>query len=348
MEALVTNQDRATLPRTSRCTRSDLLHVRNLSVDIRQKSASDLHVLKDLNFAIAPGEIVGLLGESGCGKTTLALALMRLLPPAARVVEGSVEFQGKSLLTLEFRGLRAIRGSELSLIYQSSDVLNPVMRVGDQIMEVLRAHTDLTRTQLREQVFSILHILGFNDCDRIFRSYPHRLSGGQRGRIAIAQAVVCRPHLVVADEPTAWLDFKTSTEILSVFSRLRDLYQTAFLLISHTPDTLRLADRALVMYAGQIVESGPTSELFERPQHPYTRALLQCRIDAGASQRLVSRRRRFVCIPGHAPDPSEVLSGCSFACRCENRMELCGLREPELIEIQANHSVRCFKFGDSA
>lgn len=347
MEAIITNQDRANLSRLSRCTRSALLHVRNLSVDIRQKSAQDLHALRQIDFAIAPGEIVGLLGESGCGKTTMALALMGLLPASARVVEGSVGFRGNNLLALESRGLRKIRGAEISLIHQSSDVLNPVMRVGDQIMEVLHAHTDLTKAQMREQVFSTLHALRFEDCERIFRAFPHQLSGGQRCRIAIAQAIVCQPHLVIADEPTAWLDSKTSAEILAMFSELRDLYQTAFLVISHDPGTLMLADRVSVMYAGQIVESGPTTDLLEQPQHPYTQALLRCRVDVDAAPGLVSSHRRFASIAGRAPDPSEVLTGCSFATRCVDRMAPCDARQPQLIEIE-ERSIRCFKYGEQA
>jgi peptide/nickel transport system ATP-binding protein len=219
--------------------------------------------------------------------------------------------------------------------------------VGDQVMEVLRAHRKMPAAQMRDEVYSTLGDMGFDNCDRIYRAYPHQLSGGERHRIAIAQALVCRPRLVIADEPTASLDFKTTAELLSLFAHLKDVYETSFLLVSHDPDTLKVADRIVVMYAGQIVESGSRSEVLTRPKHPYTRALLQCGMQA-AEQNVEGRMRRIPCIPGSAPDPGEIITGCSFASRCSERVTACELREPELINLSENDSVRCFKYEDGA
>src|SRR5208282_1600102 len=323
MEVLTENQEPDNLSRLALSEKNDLLCVRDLSVNFGLGSCREACILKLINFSVAPGEIVGLLGESGSGKTTTALALMRMLSPVARIAEGAIDFEGHSLLALDPRRLREIRGLEISIIYQDSDVLNPVMRVGDQVMEVLRAHKRSRSAQMRDEVHSLLGELGFTDCDRIFRAYPHQLSGGQRRRIAIAQALICRPRLVIADEPTAWLDSNTRGEILSLFGRFRHDYGTAFLLISHDPETLSPADRVLVMYAGEIVEGGPLNDLFTEPKHPYLRALLQCRPVTYGSSVSGDRRHRFPCIPGQAPDPLEASPGCCFSNRCADRMEKC-------------------------
>ena len=347
MEVLTANQERANLSRLALSAKNDLLCVRNLSVSFRLGSGGEGSILKQINFTVAPGEIVGVLGESGSGKTTAALALMRMLPSVAQISEGSIDFHGSNLLELEARRLREIRGADISLIYQDSDVLNPVMRVGDQVMEVLRAHKNFPSEQMRDEVRSLLAEMGFADCDRIFRAYPHQLSGGQRRRIAIAQALICRPRLVIADEPTGWLDSNTSGEIIALFARFRRDYGTAFLLISHDPETLTLADRALVMYAGEIVERGPLGELFSEPKHPYLQALLQCRTLASES-RIVGPHRRFPFIAGQAPDPSAAIPGCCFSNRCADRMDTCDSCRPELIAISSARAVRCFKYGDGA
>lgn len=345
MEVLDANTDRANLSQPSRLLNNDLLRVCDLSVSYRLDAERESNVLRQISFAIAHQEIVGLLGESGSGKTSTALAILQLLPPSARIVQGSIEFNGQKLLALSSSRLREIRGFQISIIYQDSDVLNPVMRVGDQIMEVLRAHRKLSTTQMRDEVFSILGDLDFDNCDRVFRAYPHQLSGGQRRRIAIAQALVCRPRLVIADEPTAWLDFNTTVELLNLFTRLKSLYETAFLLISHDPGTLSIADRVLVMYAGQIVESGTQSGIFHRPKHPYTRALLGCSTYP-AERNFGVPHYRLPSIPGCAPDPCETLSGCSFTSRCSERMAGCDSRQPELIGISDKSAVRCLKYGE--
>jgi oligopeptide/dipeptide ABC transporter ATP-binding protein len=347
MEVLNSNRERTDLYPNPREAGSNLLRVSNLSVNYRLDDVHESCVVKQVSFEVKSGEIVGLLGESGSGKTTTALALAALLPSSARMAEGSVEFQGNDLQKLDARRLRGIRGSEISTIYQDSLVLNPVMRAGDQVAEVLRAHRSMTSGEMRDEVCATLAALGLENCDRIFRAYPHQLSGGQRRRVAIAQALVCKPRLVIADEPTAWLDSNTSATILDVFEKLRALHDMAFLLISHDPETLALADRVMVMYAGQIVESGERSEVLTRPKHPYTVALLQC--GQGNVGKASSRdERRLPCIPGHAPDPAEKSEGCSFSRRCCDRMEVCDRRSPELLKISGSQAVRCFKYGEQS
>jgi oligopeptide/dipeptide ABC transporter ATP-binding protein len=333
------NQERVSL---THAPSKNLLHVSDLSVNYRLDQRRESSVLKQIDFTIACGEIVGLLGESGSGKTTTALSIIRLLPTTAHVTTGSIRLDGLNLLTLNERELREIRGSEISIIHQDSDVLNPVMRVGNQVMEILRAHKPQKTSQMREEIFSLFTAIGLRDHERIYRAFPHQLSGGERRRIAIAQALICRPRLIIADEPTAWLDSDTAAEILAVFQQVRRDHDTAILLISHDPDTLTVVDRIIVMYAGEIIESGLRHEVFEQPAHPYTSALLQCR-PRSAVQPFEPRRRPQPFIPGQPPDPSEKLPGCTFSPRCSQRMEVCDARHPHLYAIGPERSVRCFQ-----
>jgi oligopeptide/dipeptide ABC transporter ATP-binding protein len=327
-----------------RCAAS-FLEVRDLWVRFRVDAGPEFTILDRISFDIAPGEIVGLLGESGSGKTTMALSLLRLLPPNARVAGGSIQFRGRDLLSLNERQLREVRGAELSLIHQDSSVLNPVMRVGDQVTEVVRAHHRWPMLRLREEAMAALAAVGLGGSDRIYSSYPHQLSGGQRQRIVIAQALVCKPDLVIADEPTASLDATTAAEIVDLVKGLKSASDTSFLFITHDPATLAtLADRVMVMYAGQIVEDGPLSEVYSQPQHPYTRALLECAPRPPAGGGVRDRGFRLACIPGSPPDPMVMPAGCSFSNRCKDRMEICDVRNPEEFRPSASRTVRCFKY----
>jgi oligopeptide/dipeptide ABC transporter ATP-binding protein len=341
MEVLGTHQDRVSPVRPAS---GNLLSVRDLTVNFRLNSSRESNVLRQISFTTARSEIVGLLGESGSGKTTTALSLMRLLPESAHITGGSIHFGGRNLLSLDAHELREIRGAEISIIHQDSDVLNPVMRAGTQVMEVLRAHKSTKPAQMREEIYSLFTTLGLHDCDRIYRSYPHQLSGGQRRRIAIAQALICKPRLVIADEPTAWLDSGTTAELLSVFRRLREMYDTAFLLISHDPEALILADRLLVMYAGEIIEDGPRHAIFEQPKHPYTSALLQCSAQRNPARRPSAKPHALPYIPGQAPDPCETQAGCAFASRCEHHEKACDSGHPGLTAISPSRLVRCVQF----
>jgi oligopeptide/dipeptide ABC transporter ATP-binding protein len=322
----------------------NLLEVRDLWVRFGVDAGHEFTVLDKISFDIAPGEIVGLLGESGSGKTTMALSLLRLLPPVAKVAGGAVRFRGRDLLSLNEKQLREVRGAEISLVHQDSSVLNPVMRVGDQITEVVRAHRNWPTRRAREAAEAALAAVGLGGSPRIYTSYPHQLSGGQRQRIVIAQALVCKPALVIADEPTASLDATTAAEVVDLMKRLKNFSDTAFLFISHDPATLAmLADRTMVMYAGQIVEDGPLREVYAQPLHPYTRALLECapQPPAGAAKR--DRAFRLATIPGSPPDPMEKPVGCSFSNRCVDRMETCDTSSPGESHPAPSRAVRCFK-----
>jgi len=342
----VTGSNSASGTACQACSRpaGDLVRVQNLTVRYHTVEGVEFTAVDDVSLAIAPGEIVGLLGESGCGKTTLALSLLRVLPETARVIIGSVVFRGRDLLLLGESHLREIRGAQIAVIYQDSSVLNPVIRVGNQVSEVLRAHSACSAGEARERVHSVFAAIGLGECERIFEAYPHQLSGGQRQRIAIAQALICNPRLVIADEPTASVDPRTAAEILGCMKWLKESLNTSFLFISHDPDALAtVADRIIVMYAGQIVEDGSLADVYSQPLHPYTQALLQCSPKHTTAEGS-NRKRRLPCIPGNSPDPLAVLSGCSFADRCVDRMQMCDARRPELFEISRSRSTRCFQY----
>jgi ABC-type dipeptide/oligopeptide/nickel transport system ATPase component len=252
-----------------------LLEARNLRVTYQTQGQPCLTAARDIDLHIGHGEILGVLGESGCGKSSVGMALLRLLPPAGRQT-GEILFRGQDLASLNEGEMRKIRGAQLSMIFQDPVLsLNPLMRVGDQIGELLLAHRDRTHKQRREIVLDLLGQLEMGDVDRIYRSYPHQLSGGQCQRILIAQSLICKPTLIIADEPTASLDAVTALEIIKLIRRINQQDSIAFLMISHDPAVLgAVAHRIAVMYAGEIVEQGPVDEILTEPHHPYTQALL--------------------------------------------------------------------------
>ena len=293
-----------------------------------------------------PGETLGVLGESGSGKSTLALALPRLLPGNAEIQKGVILFEGQDLLRAEPRALERIRGARIALIFQEPSLaLHPTIRIGGQIGDVLAAHESLSGGALRRRVLQLLAEVFPGDPERIADSYPHQLSGGQQQRVLIAQAIACRPSLIVADEPTASLDPTTQQDIIGLFRTLREKFNLSLILITHNPALLAgLADRILVLYAGKIVEIGPTQQVLTLPQHPYTLALLQSvpgRLDEPAK----GRKSRLPVIPGEAPNLAALAHGCRFAARCADRMELCTKREPAAVAVSEAHAVACFKYG---
>jgi len=249
-----------------------LLRVRNLDVALASRS-----VLSDISFDIEPGSIVGLFGESGCGKTTLALALLNLLPPERYRVNGSTEFEGTELRNASARELQQLRGARIALVLQDPLLaLNPVLRAGDQIAEVIRAHPQPSAEPIRRRVESALRLVGLDPSRRIYNAYPHQLSGGERQRVLLAQALACQPRLVIADEPFSALDAPSALALSALFLELRERLSASFLLISHSPGILATAaERVLVMSAGRIVERGVPREVFENPRHPHTVALLR-------------------------------------------------------------------------
>ena len=252
-----------------------LLRTSKLSVTYAASSGSPIPALHNIDMQVASAEIVGILGESGCGKSTLALSLLGLLPKESRT-EGEIFFQGQNLLALNPKQLRDVRGAKIAMIHQEPGLaLSPVMRVGEQICEVIRAHSNLDRPERRREVKQILEKVRLPEVDRIYDAYPHQLSGGELHRVAIAQALVCHPSLVIADESTRSLDLATQTEILALLADLNRQFQTAILFITHNPALLAgFADRVLVMQSGRVVEQGQVAEIFRKPLHPFTHELL--------------------------------------------------------------------------
>ena len=320
--------------------------MRELTVTYSPEDGEPIHALDGISIEVRTGEIVGILGESGCGKSTLASALLRLLAPHAKCESGTILLRGRDLLNLSERELRAIRGWEISLIPQDPALsLNPVMTGGSQVGEVLRAHLPLTPQQRRERVMALFREVGFDHPEEIYSAYPHQLSGGQRQRIAIAQAVACRPALLIADEPTSKLDATLQAEIVALLSQIRRQHGTAILVISHDPALFAgFADRIAVMYAGRIVEVGSSAEIFGRPLHPYTQALV--RIAASSAITGSRARVRIQAIEGESPDPTCIPVGCRFEPRCSERMDVCSRRYPREFMPEPSRPVNCFKYGE--
>jgi len=323
-----------------------ILQIRELSVTYSPATANVIQALDGVQLGIRRGEVLGVLGESGCGKTTLAHAISGLLPAPARIASGEILFQGRDLLGLPESELHAIRGREISKIPQDPALsLNPVLRVGSQVAEVLRAHLPLKARERRDTVCELLSDVGFDHPKTIYDTYPHQLSGGQRQRIVIAQAVACRPALLIADEPTSKLDAPLRAEISALFLRLRQQYGMAILFISHDPTVFaKFADRIAFMYAGNIVELGNSAEVFMRPLHPYTQALLGL-ARASSVARGAMAKSRFPKIEGAPPDPANLPVGCRFEPRCSDRMQVCALRRPAAFAPEAARSVNCFIYG---
>ncbi|MHB8502459.1 MAG: ABC transporter ATP-binding protein [Candidatus Acidiferrales bacterium] len=323
-----------------------ILEVQNLHVAYFAPTGQLCPALAGVHFDLAPGEILGVLGESGSGKSTLAASLLRLLPSNGKIQQGKVLFDGINLLEASPQNLRKIRGGRISLIVQEpSSSLHPTLQVGRQVSDALAAHKPLDRSTLREKTGQLLSTVFPADAERISRSYPHELSGGQRQRVLIAQAIACRPSLVIADEPTASLDPTTQQEILLLFRTLTQKFGMAMILITHNPALLTgFADRILVLYAGRVAEIGPTATVLSSPQHPYTEALLRCLPSHFADERSVRKARLHV-IAGDPPDLSLHAKGCQFEPRCTDRMEICKCDEPAGAAVSELHNVACFKFA---
>ena len=324
-----------------------LCEIRGLAVTYALRDGTRVRAVDDLSLAIRSAEVMGILGESGCGKSTLAGAILQILPVHAHWEHGSIVFRGSDLSKMTESELRGIRGREIALIPQDPALtLNPVMNIGSQIAEVLRAHLKLSANERRTRVFELLGEVGFDRPREVFGAYPHQLSGGQRQRVAIAQTISCRPALVIADEPTSKLDAPLRAEIIALLARIRREHGVTIVLISHDPAVFAgFADRIAVMYAGRIVEVGTTAQIFRQPLHPYSQALVEIAKSAViASASAV--RGRFASIDGDSPDPSRLPAGCRFHPRCPERMDVCTERYPQVFMPEPARPVNCFKYGE--
>jgi oligopeptide/dipeptide ABC transporter ATP-binding protein len=323
---------------------AEFLTIQDLHVRFSKDNGRMVYALNGVSLRVREGQVVGILGESGSGKSTLAKTLLRLLPRTARV-NGDVQFGGRNTLQLTESEMNLIRGARIALIPQEPGLaLNPVLKIGDQVAEVLRVHRGWSWKRCKTEAQSALEQVGLPCAGRRFYdAYPHQLSGGQQQRAVIAQALACQPALIIADEPTASLDSETEAQILDLFRKLKAAQSSSLLFITHNPDLLRnFADRVAVLYAGRVVETKSADSLFENARHPYAKGLLACvpaeRAKLGPGQRLHT-------IGGMPPDPETLASGCSFAPRCNLRLEQCETHHPELQDVNDTDAVECFLYG---
>ena len=319
-----------------------LLDVRNLSVSFPVQGGSPLVAVRDVNFSIAPREVLGLVGESGSGKSLTSLAILGLLPPQARVC-GEIGFRNGTassvdLLKTSEREMRALRGEKIAMIFQEPmTALNPVMRVGEQIAEAAAIHERMSKKDAWERAVKALEDVAIPEAARRARDYPHQLSGGMRQRVMIAMAIVNRPQLLIADEPTTALDVTIQAQILALLAELRDKFGLAMLFISHDLAVVsQVADRVAVMYLGSVVELGSKHDIFKAPAHPYTRGLLQA-----VPTLKTDRRQPLRTIEGSVPSLREMVPGCPFEPRCDVRVPQCSRELPALVEVAPGHWARC-------
>ncbi len=304
--------------------------------------AGTVRAVDDVSFAVARGETVALVGESGCGKSVTALSILRLVPPPGRIVSGTILLDGSDLRALPEREMRAVRGARISLIFQEPmAALNPVFSIGDQVAEAMIVHGRASRRKARLRAIDLLTAVRIPDPARTARAYPHQLSGGMRQRALIAMALACQPSLVIADEPTTALDVTIQAEILDLLREMKTTHGLSLLLITHDLGIVaEMADRVLVMYAGRIVEESPVRTLFAAPAHPYTTGLLASVVGRPDGRRLPA-------IDGTVPNLAALPPGCAFAPRCERAIATCNTGAPPRFEIGADRAVRCHLFGGS-
>ena len=320
---------------------NDTLQVKNLRASFFTRQG-EIKAVDGVTLNVPAGKIVGVVGESGCGKSMTARAVMRLLKYPGRITGGSVKLCGRELTTLSEREMAAVRGQELSMIFQEPMTsLNPVMKVGKQVREAVLLHRrGVSRKEAKAEVLRVFEQVGISEPERRYECYPHELSGGLRQRVMIAMAMICKPKLLIADEPTTALDVTVEAQILRLMQTLRDENGTSILLISHNLGVIaQVCDLVYVLYAGRVVEQAETFELFARPLHPYTRGLLASVASLGGGGPVLET------IPGAVPDLLHLPEGCSFAPRCGECGARCLSAAPELIEAASGHRVRCAKSG---
>lgn len=318
-------------------TRQPLLQVQNLSTSFFTPDG-EVKAVDGVSFAIHPGETLGIVGESGCGKSITSLSIMRLLSNPGRIVGGEILLRGENLLTKSEQEMRRLRGKEISMIFQEPMTsLNPVFTVGEQIAEALRIHEGLDRVRAMERATEMVRRVGIPSPERRVQQYPFELSGGMRQRVMIAIALACNPALLIADEPTTALDVTIQAQILDLMKGLQRDFGLTIMLITHDLGVVaETCDKVAVMYAGKIVEYADVKTLFREPKHPYTRGLLN------SLPLLVGEQEELNVIPGTVPNPLEVPGGCRFAPRCPHASALCQQEEPNLTPLSDENTVRCW------
>jgi oligopeptide/dipeptide ABC transporter ATP-binding protein len=315
------------------------LEIKDLKVSFGTRK-SKVEVVSGVSLSIPEGKIVGVVGESGCGKTVTALSIMRLIPdPPGKITGGEITFDGVNLLNLSESDIRAVRGNRISMIFQEPiSSLNPVFPVSDQIGEAIRTHLRLSKKEVRERVIELLKLVGIPAPEKRLNSYPHELSGGMCQRVMIAMALACHPQLLIADEPTTALDVTIQAGILELIDELKEKMGMSVLLITHDLGIIaEVADYVYVMYAGKIVEHASVIELFDSPSHPYTIGLMN------SIPKLNDKRRKLNAIPGTIPSPNEFPPACRFQDRCPYVIDECRINEPPLKQVNKVHYAACFR-----
>ncbi|MGV8145156.1 MAG: ABC transporter ATP-binding protein [Alkaliphilus sp.] len=294
-------------------------------------------------FSVDEGKVLGIVGESGCGKSVTSLSVMRLIPkPNGHITDGKILFEGKDLLQIKESEMRKIRGNHIAMIFQEPmTALNPVFTIGNQIGESLALHQGLTGKKNIERCIELLKTVEIPRPDKVVDEYPHQLSGGMRQRVMIAMALSCDPKILIADEPTTALDVTIQAQVLELMKELNAKLGTATMLITHDLGVIaEMADDVIVMYAGKVVEEAPVINIFKTTKHPYTLGLLKSRPD------MLDEDEKLSCIRGMVPSPYNMPKGCAFAPRCDKRMDICDEKMPNLIEIEPGHKVRCWLFEE--
>lgn len=320
-----------------------LLNVDKLAV--RFKTAHGVYkALKEVSFSMNCGETLGLVGESGSGKSVTALSIMGLIPnPPGEITGGEINFAGQNLLKLGTEGMQKIRGNDIAMIFQEPMTsLNPLHTCGRQIMEPLLIHKNYSKNDARDRAMEYLKLVGIPSPEQRFHEYPHQMSGGMRQRVMIAMALVCRPKLLLADEPTTALDVTIQAQILELMKELREKIDAGIIMITHDLGIIAdICHRVVVMYAGQIVEASPLHDVFRNPLHPYTQGLLL------SIPKIRPEKQRLFSIEGTVPNPFETIKGCLFEPRCTQRMPICAEKGPELVSMDGERQVRCWKYSSA-
>ena len=324
-----------------------LLEVRNLQTHFFTEDGV-VRAVDGVDITVYPGEVLGIVGESGCGKSVTSLSIMRLIGQPGKVVGGEILFDGKDLLKLPESEMMTVRGNRISMIFQQPQTsLNPVFRVGEQIGEVLNVHQDFGKEAAQKRTVELLKLVGIPDAERRAEAFPHELSGGMAQRVMIAMALACLPDLLIADEPTTALDVTIQAQILDLMRNMREQFGSAVILITHDLGVIaEMADRVAVMYAGEIVEQTSVLSLFKEPLHNYTKGLI------GSTPVLGRVREKLDVIPGAVPNLVNLPKGCRFAPRCAARVQhnlaICTEQDPDLIQYNENHIIRCWLYQDSS
>jgi len=317
-----------------------LLQVRDLRTQFFTQEGV-VNAVNGVSFDLEEGETLGIVGESGCGKSVSVLSMMRLIPqPPGRIVGGEVIFQGRDLLKLSEEEMRHVRGNKIAMVFQDPMTsLNPVLTIGQQLGEALELHLGMTKDQARERSIELLEMVNIPEARARIDDYPHQFSGGMRQRVMIAMALSCNPQLLIADEPTTALDVTIQAQVLDLMNELRREFKAAIQFITHNLGVIAsMADDVVVMYLGRIVEGAAVGEVFHAPKHPYTQGLMH------SIPSLASRKERLVPIKGVVPDPFDVPEGCGFEPRCPHAMEICRTKMPPLKDVVPNHQAACWLY----